>query len=103
MHDRIQAWETPAVIFSGGTSLGSHRNPLTGKDVVQEIFDGREAAAGELSHSNNLLASLPADPHMRLSACLGLAALEEVTGVMKRFLQPSIKWTNTMKDQCCWH
>jgi hypothetical protein len=51
---------------------------LTGKDVVQEIFDGREAAAVELSHWNSLLASLPVDPHTRLQGFA--AALKEVTG-----------------------
>lgn len=67
-----------AVIFSDGTSLGSHRNPLTGKDVVQEIFDGREAAAVEYSHWNSLLASLPTDPHLRLQAFT--EALNDVVG-----------------------
>jgi hypothetical protein len=83
---RIYAWPNStlantrigAVIFSDGTSLGSHRNPRTGKDVVQEIFDGREAAAIELSHWNSLLASLPVDPHTRLRAFA--EALKEVTG-----------------------
>ncbi len=107
---RISAWpsstlgntRTAAVIFSDGTSLGSHRNPLTGKDVVQEIFDGREAAAVERSHWNNLLASLPVDPHTR--DCRRLRQHSgKSQGVMRRPLKPSIKWTNTMADQCCWH
>jgi len=46
-------------------------------DVVRQIFDGRQAAAAEWPHWNNLLVSLPTDPHMRIpsfvAAVKGLA------------------------------
>jgi len=51
---------------------------LSGKDVVQETFDGRETTAAEWSRWHKLLASLSNDPHMRIQAFV--AAVKELAG-----------------------
>lgn len=73
LNPTLENTRVAAVIFSDGSSLGSHRNPATRKDVVQEMFDFRAGAAAEWSRWSSLFASMPSDPHMKLHAYFAVA------------------------------
>lgn len=55
-----------AVIFADGTTLGSHLDTATGKQVIDELFEERKGSAEEWDHWMPLIESGRSDPHSGL-------------------------------------